>query len=113
MTLGKERGLCIPMIRPASTTAELVDHAALQPMGRMRLSSRTGIQLWMCTVSLSSSIPQHLRDHASEEYRDTMVENVPLHRDGVGRAGRRSAYCFFVYSFVLTRPNLTAKNSKS
>ena len=24
---------------------------------------------------------QHLRDHAPEEYRDTMVENVPLHRD--------------------------------
>ncbi|MHC4472480.1 MAG: hypothetical protein ACYS99_16135 [Planctomycetota bacterium] len=23
----------------------------------------------------------HLRDHAPEEYRETMIENVPLHRD--------------------------------
>jgi len=23
----------------------------------------------------------HLRDHAPEEYRETMIANVPLHRD--------------------------------
>jgi hypothetical protein len=24
---------------------------------------------------------QHVRDHAPPEYRDTMIENVPLHRE--------------------------------
>ena len=42
--------------------------------------------LWRATsdptdLAEAHRLLQHLRDHAPEEYRDTMVENVPPHRD--------------------------------
>jgi hypothetical protein len=42
--------------------------------------------LWRATsdtadLAEARRLLQHLRDHAPAEYCDTMVENVPLHRD--------------------------------
>ncbi len=42
--------------------------------------------LWKATgdpqyVEMAQSLLCHLRDHAPEDCRDSMIENVPLHRD--------------------------------
>jgi len=42
--------------------------------------------LWRATddpahLAEAHRLLRHLRDHAPEEYRETMIENVPLHRD--------------------------------
>ena len=78
---------CIAAALPGgdpAAAAKTLDELADKPWHVARMESRWW--LWKATqdtahLAESWRLLQHLREHAPEEYRETVINNVPLHRD--------------------------------